>query len=218
MDLSYFWNGWSPLWHTLLIGSVGYLTLVFLLRGTGPRTMAKMTPLDFVIAVSLGSVFGRVVTAVEVSLAQAVLALILLVAVQWALATARSRWNSARRILDSPPVRLYYDGEVRLKALRRHRLTEVDIHTAARQSGHGSLADVQAVILHQDGSVGVIGQGSMGDGSSVLPFVERAIVELQRIVTHPLLAQSLLDTRGAGHCRLGRHRLRGKSAAVPVQR
>ena len=173
MDLSYFWTGWSPLWHTLLIGSVGYLTLVFLLRGTGPRTMAKMTPLDFVIAVSLGSVFGRVVTAVDVSLAQAVLALILLVAVQWALAAARSRWNFMRRILDSPPVLLYYDGEVQLKALRRHRLTQVDIHTAARQSGNGSLADVQAVILHQDGSLGVIGQDSMGDGSSVLPFVER---------------------------------------------
>lgn len=49
MDLSYFWTGWSPIWHTLLIGTVGYLTLVILLRGTGPRTMAKMTPLDFVI-------------------------------------------------------------------------------------------------------------------------------------------------------------------------
>lgn len=173
MDLSYFWTGWSPLWHTLLIGSVGYLTLVILLRVTGPRTMAKMTPLDFVIAVSLGSVFGRVVTAVDVSLAQAVLALILLVVVQWVLAAARSRWKFMRRLVDSPPVLLYYDGEVQPKALRQHRLTDVDIHTAARQSGHGSLANVQAVILHQDGSLGVIGLDSMGDGSSVLPFVER---------------------------------------------
>lgn len=173
MDLSYFWTGWSPIWHTLLVGTVGYLTLVILLRGTGPRTMAKMTPLDFVIGVTLGSAFGRVVTAVDVSLAQAVVALLLLVVVQWVLAVFRSRWRFMRRLLDSAPALLYYDGELQLKALRRHRLMEVDVHAAARQSGHGSLAGIQAVILHQDGSLGVIAQDSMGDGSSVLPFVER---------------------------------------------
>lgn len=173
MDLTYFWTGWSPIWHTLLIGIVGYLTLVILLRGTGPRTMAKMTPLDFVIAVTIGSAFGRVMTAVDVSLAQALVALVLLVIVQWVLAFIRSRSHVMRRILDSPPALLYYDGQLQQKALRRHRLTQVDVHTAARQSGHGSLDDLQAVILHQDGSLGVIAHASMGDGSSVLPYVER---------------------------------------------
>ena len=173
MDLSYFWTGWSPIWHTLLIGTVGYLALVIMLRGTGPRTMAKMTPLDFVIGVTLGSAFGRVLTAVDVSLAQALVALVLLVVIQWVLAAARARWRFMRRALDSPPALLYYDGEPQPLALRQHRLTEVDIHTAARQSGHGSLADVQAVVLHQDGSLGVIARGAMGDGSSLLPFVER---------------------------------------------
>lgn len=177
MDSSYFWTGWSPIWHTLLVGTVGYLALVILLRGTGPRTMAKMTPLDFVIAVTLGSTFGRVVTAVEVSLAQAITALVLLVVVQWALASVRARWRPMRRLLDSPPSLLYYDGELQDRALRRHRLTEVDVHTAARQSGHGSLGDVQAVVLHQDGSLGVIARGAMGDGSSLLPFVERHRVD-----------------------------------------
>lgn len=173
MDISYFWTGWEAILHTLLIGAVGYLTLVILLRGTGPRTMAKMTPLDFVIAVSLGSVFGRVVTAVDVGLTQAVVALILLVVIQWSLAALRSRWRFMRRLLDSPPVLLYYEGELQAKALRRHRLTDLDVHTAARQAGQGSLADVQAVILHADGTLGIIASGSMGDGSSVLPFIER---------------------------------------------
>ncbi|WP_435201579.1 DUF421 domain-containing protein [Janibacter sp. GS2] len=173
MDMSYFWTGWSPIWHTLLMGTVGYLSLVILLRGTGPRTMAKMTPLDFVIGVTLGSAFGRVLTAVKVSLAQALVALVLLVLVQWVLAAARARWRFMRRLLDSPPVLLYYDGELQRPALRKHRLTEVDVHTAARQSGHGSLADLQAVVLHQDGSLGVIARSAMGDGSSLLPFIER---------------------------------------------
>ena len=174
MDMSYFWTGWTAIWHTILIGTVGYLTLVILLRGTGPRTMAKMTPLDFVIAVTLGSAFGRVVTATDVGLAQVIVALGLLVAVQWVLAALRAKWPAMRRLLDSPPALLFYDGEFQSRALKRHRLTEADVHTAARQSGHGSLADIQAVVLHQDGSLGVIAAGSMGDGSSLLPYAEGA--------------------------------------------
>jgi uncharacterized membrane protein YcaP (DUF421 family) len=171
MDL--LWTGWSPIVHTLLIGTVGYGVLVLLLRGTGPRTMAKMTPLDFVVAVTLGSAFGRTVTAQDVPLAQAVVALVLLVLWQWLLAAARARWSSARRALDSPPVLLYYDGELQHTALRRHRLTEADVHNATIQGGQGSLATVQAVVLHQDGSLGTIGESAMGDGSSLLPYVER---------------------------------------------
>lgn len=173
MDPTYFWTGWTPIWHTLLIGVIGYLVLVLLLRATGPRTMAKMTPLDFVIAVSLGSTFGRTITAVDVSLAQALAALVLLVAVQWLLARLRARWSFMRRLLDSPPVLLYYGGEMQTSALRKHKLTEDDVHAAARQGGQGSLANTQAVILHQDGSLGVISQSSMGDGSSLMPYVER---------------------------------------------
>ncbi|WP_202980236.1 DUF421 domain-containing protein [Marinobacter fonticola] len=171
--MSYFWTGWQPVLHTLLIVVVGYLVLVILLRSTGPRTMSKMTPLDFVIAVTVGSTFGRTVTAVDVSLAQAVAALTSLVVLQWVLAAARARWYVMRRVLDSPPVLLYYDGELQHRALRRHRLTEADVYTAARQSGKGSLTDIQVVVLKQDGSLGVIMGASMGDGSSVLPFAER---------------------------------------------
>lgn len=171
MDL--LWTGWSPIVHTLLIGTCGYVVLVLLLRGTGPRTMAKMTPLDFVVAVTLGSAFGRTVTAQDVPLTQAVVALVLLVALQWVLAAARARWSVAQRALDSPPSLLYYDGAFQHATLRRHRLTEADVHNAAIQGGLGSLATVQAVVLHQDGSLGTITQSSMGDGSSLHGQLER---------------------------------------------
>src|SRR5699024_6098703 len=157
MDLSYIWTGWSPIWQTLIIGAVGYLSLVILLRGTGPRTMAKMTPLDFVVAVTLGSAFGRVVTAQDVSLVQARVAPVLFVPPHGGIAACPARCKPTRRLFAAPPVLLSYAGQFQPKALRRHRLTEYDIHTAARQSGHGSLADIYAVILDQDGAFSVIG-------------------------------------------------------------
>ncbi len=173
MDPNFLWTGWSPILHTLLVGTVGYLTLIILLRGTGPHTMAKMTPLDFVLGVTLGSAFGRVITAAEVSLTQAIAALVLLVAVQWVLGAARAKWRFVRGLVDSPPVLLYYDDRMQIRTLRKHRLTPDDVHAAARRSGYGSLVDIQAVIMFQDGTLGAIARDNMGDGSSVMPFVKR---------------------------------------------
>lgn len=171
MDL--LWTGWAPIAHTAVVGTVGYLALVLLLRLSGARTMATMTPLDFVVAVTLGSAFGRTVTAVEVPASQAVAALLLLVGLQWLLAAVRYRGGWLRRAVDAPPVLLWYDGAMLPESLRRHRLTEADVHTAARQAGHGSLEPLKAVILQQDGSLGVMTAEGMGDGSTVLPYVER---------------------------------------------
>ena len=177
MDSNFLWTGWSPILHTLLVGTVGYLTLIILLRGTGPHTMAKMTPLDFILGVTLGSAFGRVITAREVSLTQAITALVLLVSVQWVLSAARAKWKFVRGLVDSPPVLLYYNDRMQIRTLRKHRLTTDDVHAAARRSGYGSLVDIQAVILFQDGTFGTIARGAMGDGSSVMPFIKRDRVD-----------------------------------------
>lgn len=91
-------------------------------------------------------------------------------------ATLRVRSTRIRVLLDNPPVLLYYCGEMQAKALRSHRLLEEDVHTAARQAGKGSLDGVAAVILQQDGSLGVIGDDALGDASSLLPHTSRSDV------------------------------------------
>ena len=172
-DVSFLWSGWEPLARILVVGVLGYLWLVLLLTSTGPRNMAKITPFDFVITVTLGSAFGRVLTATEVSLAEAVFAFAVLVALQWALAFARSRSSLFKKVVDVGPTLLYLRGEMVHRGLRRHRLTESDLHSAVREKGFGSLENVEAVVLQSDGTFSVIGSGgAMGDGSSVLPYTQ----------------------------------------------
>lgn len=173
MDFTLLWDGWEPIVHSVVMVVCGFVALVLMLRVSGPRTMAKMTPLDFIVAVTIGSAFGRTLTATSVPLAQTVLVLVLLVALQWLFAAARARSPRARALLDHPPVLLYYQGQMQHRTLRSHRLLEEDVHTAARQSGKGSLADVAAVILQQDGSLGAIGDADLGDASSLLPYTGR---------------------------------------------
>ncbi len=169
--MEFLWTGWTPIVHSAVIVVAGYAALVLLLRLTGARTLARMTPLDFVLAVTIGSAFGRTITASEVPLAQTLFVVTLLIALQWIIAVGRARWRWVRRTVDNPPVLLYYDGTMVAESLRRHRLSEGDVHTAARQAGHGSLTELSAVIMQQDGVLGVIPHCAMGDGSSVLPYV-----------------------------------------------
>ena len=174
MDSTLLWDGPEPIVHSAVMVVCGFLALVVLLRVSGPRTMAKMTPLDFIVAVTIGSAFGRTLTATTVPVAQMALVLAMLIGLQWLFAAARARSPRVRALLDSPPVLLYYRGTLQDRALRSHRLLEEDVHTAARQSGKGSLEDVAAVILQQDGSLGVIGRDDLGDASSLLPYTGRS--------------------------------------------
>lgn len=174
-DLNFLWAGWEPLARILVVGTLGFVWLVLLMRVTGPRNMAKVTTFDFVITVTLGSAFGRVLTAQEVAISDAIVAFALLVTLQWTFGTLRHRSSRFARMVDSGPTLLYHGDRPVEAAMRRHRLTESDLHSAAREKGLGSLADVEAVILQADGTFAVIGSSTMGDGSSVRPFVQAPV-------------------------------------------
>ncbi|MCL3861037.1 DUF421 domain-containing protein [Actinotalea sp. K2] len=171
MENPLFWDGWEPLVKIVVVGTLGYLWLVMLLRVTGPRNMAKMTPFDFVLTVTLGSAFGRVLTADDVTVVEALVAFTVLVSLQWAMAVARQRSRRFTRLVDTGPTLLYFDGRMIDRALRRHRFTESDIHSAVRENGLGSLEEVAAVILQADGTFAVVEHGKLGDASSVRPYV-----------------------------------------------
>jgi uncharacterized membrane protein YcaP (DUF421 family) len=166
-DVQFWWDGWAPLVRILLVGTLGYATLIALLRISGQRALAKMTPFDFVITVTLGSAFGRVLTATEVSVAEMVLTFTLLVALQWIVALLRERSTRVHSLVDVEPALLYHHGQVNQRALKRHRLELSDLYSAARENGMGSLDQAEAVVLQSDGTFAVISPQQVGDGSAL---------------------------------------------------
>jgi len=59
------------------------------------------------------------------------------------------------------------DGQLLHDALRASRLAESEVRQAVRSSGSGDLSQVGAVVLESDGTLGVITDGQMGDGSAL---------------------------------------------------
>ena len=166
-----FFNGWSVLGRTLLIGVLAYVSLVFMLRVSGKRMLAKMNAFDLVVTVAIGSTLATIVLSKSVALAEGLLALALLIGMQFAISWSSTRMPWLRRIVTGEPRLLLRDGTMLDEALRDARVTREEVRAAVRSSGIGALGDVAAVVLETDGSFSVIA-GQPGAALSSLDGVK----------------------------------------------
>ena len=83
-----FFDSWTGLGRVLLVGTLAYVALVLLLRISGKRTLTKLNAFDLVVTVALGSTLATVLLSKSVALAEGVVALALLVSLQYAIALA----------------------------------------------------------------------------------------------------------------------------------
>ncbi|WP_405219438.1 DUF421 domain-containing protein [Agrococcus sp. Ld7] len=158
---------WSDIARTLLVGGAAYAALILVLRVSGKRTLSQLNAFDFVVTVALGSTLATVLLSSEVSWAEGVVALALLAGLQFVIAWLTTRWQPLRRAITSSPQVLLRDGAIDGDALRAARLTEAEVRQAVRSSGVGDLSDVGLVVLETNGSISVIAASRMGNGSAL---------------------------------------------------
>ena len=131
-----------------------------------------MNAFDFIVTVALGSTLATILLSKDVSWTEGATALALLVGLQFVVAWASTKSRIFRRSVTSRPLILLLHGEVIPAALQKSRLTESQLMQAIRSGGYGDVSMVGAVILEPNGKLSVIGQSSLGSGSS-LPSADR---------------------------------------------
>jgi uncharacterized membrane protein YcaP (DUF421 family) len=156
-------DSWGDLARILVVGPVAYIGLVVVLRGSGARTLSKLNAFDLVVTVALGSTLATVLLSASVSIAEGLLALVVLVVMQFVVSWSSRRWQRLERVVKSEPVLVYHRG-FRSGAMDRARVTRDEVRQAARGAGHASLDGVVAVVLETDGSLSVL--------TSELPDIE----------------------------------------------
>lgn len=156
MSTSVLFDGWGPLVRTLVVGVAAYVALVLLLRLFGKRTLSKFNAFDFIVTIALGSTLASVLTSKDVSLAQGVTALGVLIALQYAVTWGGTRWPRFRSLVTSEPRLLAYQGALLDSALRGERVADDEVHAALRDHGVADLAQAAAVVLETDGTLTVI--------------------------------------------------------------
>jgi uncharacterized membrane protein YcaP (DUF421 family) len=160
-------DSWSDILRVLAVGAAAYGTLVLLLRLSGKRTLAKLNAFDWIVSVALGSTLATILLSSDVSWSEGVAALVLLAALQFAVAWTTTHLPGGREVVTARPTLLLEDGRVLQEALSAQRMTESELRQAVRASGCGDLSSVAAVVLETDGSVSVITAQQVGNRSAL---------------------------------------------------
>lgn len=172
-DVAFFFDGWTPIVRTIVVGVSMYVALVVFLRVSGSRSLSKMNAFDFVVTVAIGAAFGSTLTSRGVAFAEALTAFAVLLAMQFVVGWIQTQWPWFKHVVTNPPVLLYFRGTYLDGPMRRQRVVEEDLRTAAREQGVGSMDAVEAIVLESSGEISVV--TSVGDASALgdLPPEER---------------------------------------------
>jgi uncharacterized membrane protein YcaP (DUF421 family) len=163
-----FFDDWSGIARTLIVGIVAYAGVILFVRIAGKRTLSKMNAFDLIITVALGSTLATILLSEDVALAEGLVAFALLIGLQLVITWLSVRSGVVPALVKSEPSLLVFRGRQRDEALRSQRVSEAEVLQAVRQQGFGSVADVHAVVLETDGSFSVIGDEPGGADASAL--------------------------------------------------
>lgn len=156
MSANIFFDDWQGLVRVIVVGGAAYGILIFMLRASGKRTLSKMNAFDLVVTVALGSTLATVLLDATVPLAEGILALALLVYLQFAITWLSVRSERFQKLIKSEPTLLVHQGRYLEEALFRQRVTRAEVEAALRESGQTDIAGVRCVVLETDGSLSIV--------------------------------------------------------------
>lgn len=162
-----FFDSAYDLARVLIVGTLAYVGCIILMRISGNRTLSKLNSFDLIVTVAFGSTLSSILISGDISLAEGLLAIALLVALQFIITWLAVRLSMVNSVIKTSPTLLLSDGRMRDDAMKKVRITKDEIRAAIRRKGIGSLDKVAAVILESDGSLSVISREKIGSGSAL---------------------------------------------------
>jgi uncharacterized membrane protein YcaP (DUF421 family) len=133
--------------------SVIFWLLWFLLRASGKRELAEITPFELIVLMVMGDLIQQGVTQEDMSVTGAALSVTTIMLWTLLLSYLNFRSRSLSRILDSRPAVLVTHGEIDTEMLRIHRLSLDDLLEEARNAGITRIADIEYAVLDASGKI-----------------------------------------------------------------
>ena len=146
-----------PGWLDVIISSFVALAYLFVLsRMIGKRQISKLTFVDFIIAISIGSIAAEMASKVEGSIIHGLLAMSI-----FGLCPIISGWLSMkskvmRNFFDGNATILIKDGKILEDNLKQERLTTEDLLEMLRAEKVFKVADVEFAVMESSGKLSVL--------------------------------------------------------------
>jgi uncharacterized membrane protein YcaP (DUF421 family) len=151
-----FFDGWQSIREIVLTAVAVYVGVLAALRLVGEQALAQMSAYDLIVTIALGSLVAAIPLSADVTITDGLAAILTFLLLQEATRWMMKRWPKARRLIKEQPKLLAWEGRLLPDRMARAWVTEEEVRAAIRRAGRGDIADVQAVILENDGQWSVI--------------------------------------------------------------
>jgi len=163
----------------------------------GPVELGEITTIDFVVAITIGSIAAAALVDSQVHFGSSLLNMGLWAFLSISLNLAGIRLPNVRRILVGGPLVLIKNGKIREKNLFRAKLNFDDLMSALRLKGVALLEDVEFAVLEPKGEISVIKKSQK---QSITPEDLKMVVQQQGfpsvVVLNGKIMQRNLHHRG----------------------
>ncbi|EMD82373.1 DUF421 domain-containing protein [Pacificimonas flava] len=143
--------------ESVVRGFAVYLILLLVCRASGRRTLAQMTPFDFVLLLIVAETTQQALLGDDFSITNSVVLIVTLFVVDIGFSYLKRSSPGVAKLLDGQPTLLMHNGAVDHRALRRARVDTADLLVAARsQHGIERLDQIKHAVLETDSGISII--------------------------------------------------------------
>jgi uncharacterized membrane protein YcaP (DUF421 family) len=142
---------------SILRGAAIYFFLLVLFRLAGKRTLSDVTTFDFVLLLIVGEATQQALLGEDFSLTNAFLVILTLIGLDIAISLWQQRWPRLGKWIEGVPLVIVEDGRPLHERMKRARVSEEDVLTAARErQGLARMDQIRYAVLERSGGISII--------------------------------------------------------------
>ena len=176
-----FFDSWTEFLRTGITAVLFYLFIIGAIKVVGKRSTSKMNNFDWIVTVAIGAIAGSTILSRDVVLLEGLLAVAVLLGLQFTFTGIASRSEKVSTILRATPTLLVYEGTYLEKEMLHERVTREEVEEAVRRSGFSDLGQTWAVVLESNSELSVIGKRE-GERLAVLRGVKGVPEEAKKAI------------------------------------
>ncbi|HZG77097.1 MAG TPA: DUF421 domain-containing protein [Paenibacillus sp.] len=135
---------------------IGFAALFLYTKLLGKAHFSKLTPFDFISALTLGELLGNAIYDEHVHIGHVLYATAIWGALIYSIVWATQKWTRVRKPLEGEPTIIIRKGKLEYEAMKRCKLDLNELQTMLRQMEYFSMEWVEYAILETNGALSVM--------------------------------------------------------------
>lgn len=150
------WHLSVSAWELVLRSAVVFAVLLLLLRASGKRQVAQLTPFDLILFLIISNGVQNAINAGDNSLLGGIIIATTLIILNYLMGLATYHSRKLEDLLEGRPEILISNGKLYPDVMRREKITRQELDSALRNAGCESPEQVHLAVLENTGHVSVI--------------------------------------------------------------